>query len=412
MECTFSLKDPRPGKPALIIFYTRLPGGERYRKGIDKKVLPENWDTQHRRAKGIDRESRDLNSFLDHIQDAFDTLVRERTREKRFVTYYDLDDILSLFVQKKRRDTEMFDDMRAFISLMRSGEIMTPGKKKKRYDDSTLRIYELTVDMLEKFYADKKLVASWSTVTIETYHQFLNWCFEKNFSNNYIGVRIKHWKRLAGIAKAKKLHNNDVFESEEFYTLKEDTPDIYLTNEKIDKIFEQSVTKPGHEIAVAWFVLNCDLGLRISDLQRVTEKDFAGDTFKLINQKTEEYIELPISSRVRKIIQKWHGLPPRISEQKFNQYIKIVAKAAGLKDKFVYTITKGGKKQLFEYEEWQMISSHTCRRTFITRLLKMGIPVHRVKKLAGIKKDETLERYYKETPREIAHAVKGQAIFK
>ena len=159
-------------------------------------------------------------------------------------------------------------------------------------------------------------------------------------------------------------------------------------------------------------MLDCYLGLRASDLARVTITDFAGKFFQFVNQKTGAYVAIPIHPHVKAIIKKWKGLPPAISDDSLTDCIKIVAKMAGLKDKFIYKITKGGKLEVHELEEWQMVSPHTCRRSFITNLLKMGVPHAQVMKLAGIKRYETLMRYFKQTPEEAAEEVGKSKFFK
>jgi integrase len=413
-DCSFVLKDPKSTAPTPINFLMSCPDG-RVKRGTGAKLLPADWDFENQRAKGSTRVARQINQLIEAISGIIPGIKSECRRNNRVISAADVHAALDVLLQDSRSEKEaprdMFTDFRAIISGMRDGTILTPGKKKGKYAAETIKNYESrTLPKLEEFYKDKKEAPQWAGVDIELYELFITWCHEKDLSDNSIGVYIKCWKRAGKIALKKGWHGNGVFDDEDFMILKEETPDIYLDQEKINKIYSQKVPIDHYDIARDWFVLDCYLGLRISDLRRVTHKDFEGKHFQFINQKTGAHVAIPIHPHVKAIIKKWKGLPPPIAEQKLREYIKEVAHLAKLNDKFVYKITKGGKLQVFEFKEWEMVSPHTCRRSFITNLLRMGIPHAQVMKLAGIKRTETLMRYFKQSADEVASEV-GQHEF-
>jgi len=417
-DCSFLLKETKATSPTLINFHMTLRDGK-VKRSIGKKVLPTNWEFADQRASGTGKPAREINQLIDAITDMLPGLKSECRRSGRVISCTDVHAGLDVILQDKRPEKEkalvkdMFEDFKAIIAGMKDGSILTPGKNKKKYTSETIKSYNSrTLPKLEEFYKDKKLAPTWADVDLELYELFISWCHEKDLSNNSIGVYIKCWKRAGKIAFKKGWHSNVIFQDEEFMTLKEETPDIYLDESKIERIYKQKVSNKQYDLARDWFVLDCRLGLRVSDLQRVTMKDFEGKHFQFVNQKTGAHVAIPIHQNVKAIIKKHKGLPTAISDQKLNQYIKEVAQLAKLNDKFIYKITKGGKLQVFTYREWQMVSSHTCRRSFITNLLKMGIPHAQVMRLAGIKRYETLMRYFKQTPEEAAQEVGKHEFFK
>lgn len=421
-DCSFVLKDPKSTSPTPIYLLMTCPDG-RVKRSIGEKILPANWDTLSQRATGGGRVARQINQLIDAIITMIPGLKSECRRNGRVISCKDVHAALDVILQDKQRiekgkeqddpAKDMFTDFKAIITGMKDGSILTPGKHKKRYTAATIKNYEgRTLPKLEEFYKAKKLDPAWGEVDLELYELFISWCHEKDLSNNSIGVYVKCWKRAGKVAFKKKWHSNAIFQDEEFMILKEETPDIYLDDDKVERIYKQQLTLEYHGLARDWFVLDCRLGLRVSDLKRVTMKDFAGKHFQFVNQKTGAHVAIPIHPDVKAIIKKHKGLPPAISDQKLNLYIKEVAQLAKLKERFVYKITKGGKLQVFEYEEWQMVSSHTCRRCFITTLLKTGIPPAQVMSLAGIKRYETLMRYFKQTPDEVAGDVGKHEYYK
>lgn len=422
-NCSFFLKDPKTNIPTSIIFHITL--SKKFRRAIGYTILPAAWDFEEQRPKPTkDKILKEIDKVIQSIIDVIPIVKADCKRNNRVVSKDDISAALDVILQNTRPDkaeggvqTErhqnMFANIRTIIDGMKEGSILTPGKNKKRYADETIKSYESrALPKLEEFYKDKKEPAEWGGVDLELYELFVSWCHEKDLSNNSIGVFIKCWKRAGKIALKKGWHNNTIFADEEFMILKEETPDIYLDESKIDRLFYQKLPIEHYDIARDWFVLDCFLGLRISDLKRIGKKDFSGRHFQFVNQKTGAHVAIPIHRHVKAIIKKWKGLPPAITNQKFREYIKEVAQLAKLNDKFIYKITKGGVLKVFEYQEWEMVSPHTCRRSFITNLLKMGIPHAQVMRLAGIKRYETLMRYYKQTPEEAAHEVGKHKFFK
>lgn len=418
-DCSFFLKDPKSITPTWINFHMTCPD-DTVKRSIKEKILPAEWDFEAQRAIGNTKPSRAINQVIDSIVTMLPGIKSECRRNNRVISSADVNAAIDVILQDKRPEKEkakapgrdMFADFKAIIQGMKDGTILTPGKKKKKYADATIKNFDKSVKKIQMFYVDRKLPAVIQNVTISTYNDFITWCHADDQSNNSIGVFVKCWKRLGKITFDRDWHSNKVFEKEEFMILKEDTDDIYLDETKIERIYNQVVPADHYDIARDWFVLDCYLGLRVSDLGQISMKDFAGNTFQFVNHKTGAQVAIPIHRFVKAIIKKYKGLPPAMTDVNLNAHIKIVAKMAGIKDKFIYTITKGGELQTHEMQEWQMVSSHTCRRSFITNLLKLGIPHARVMKLAGIKRYETLMRYFKESAVDAAKEVGKHDYYK
>lgn len=427
MTPSFFLKSANSDKPTSVIFFLTIPGERKpLRRSTGKLIDPALWSVKEQRATGNTKESREVNKIIDNITDSLPGVISDCRRNNKVVSSSDISAMLDPILQKKRITTaktsipvsvlDMFAWFADIIQQMKDGKILTPGRKKKIYSAETIKHFASASNIVRKFFTEKKLPRSFDIVTMETYGEFIGWCHARNYADNTIGSLIKRWKGLATLARKKGAHSNMIFEDDEFVIIKEETPDIWLDDHKIDKLAAQECPAPHYEIARDWFILDCDLGLRISDLRRVAVKDFTGRVFRLVNQKTGAYVSIPISGRVRKIIKRYKGLPPPMTDVNLNKYIKVVAKMAGLKNKFVYVVTKGGITQKEEYQEWEWVSSHTCRRSFITRLLRIKkpepIPHTYIMKLAGIKRYETLMRYFKETAEDIAENMAGHAFFK
>ena len=84
--------------------------------------------------------------------------------------------------------------------------------------------------------------------------------------------------------------------------------------------------------------------------------------------KTNKQVDVPIHQDVKDILEKRSGFPKPISDQRFNDYIKLVCKGSGINEVIYGSKTKGerGLRRTGYFEKWELIKSHTCRRTFAT----------------------------------------------
>lgn len=71
--------------------------------------------------------------------------------------------------------------------------------------------------------------------------------------------------------------------------------------------------------------------------------------------------------KVKQILNKRNGeFPRRISDQKFNKYIKEVCKIAGLNEKLTGGKMLNKRKLVGEYHKWELVTSHICRRSYVS----------------------------------------------
>lgn len=120
-------------------------------------------------------------------------------------------------------------------------------------------------------------------------------------------------------------------------------------------------------------------------------------------QKTGGHVAIPLHPVFLKIWEKYDGqLPNNISNQKFNDYIKEVCQIAEINATVFKSITRGGRKETTSYEKWQIVSSHTARRSFATNLYLSGFPAISIMKITGHKTESAFLKYIKVTSEEHA----------
>jgi len=111
------------------------------------------------------------------------------------------------------------------------------------------------------------------------------------------------------------------------------------------------------------------------------------------------------------IMDKYSGVLPRVpSNQKCNQYLKEIMQIAEIDSQFQKTITKGGVTRTINYKKWEIVGTHTARRSFATNLYNAGVPSLTIMQITGHKTESAFLKYIKVTPKE--HALKLAKIWK
>lgn len=70
-------------------------------------------------------------------------------------------------------------------------------------------------------------------------------------------------------------------------------------------------------------------------------------------------------------------------------------KLAGFTSQVVVPVKRGTKTTEVVYEKWQMISSHTCRRSFYTKQFLKGVPSILIRKISRHKTEKAFLEYIK-----------------
>jgi len=201
---------------------------------------------------------------------------------------------------------------------------------------------------------------------------FLNWAAERDY---YTG--IKHRKFQA------PEKNIDV---------------VFLTIEEFQNLSSFTFENPKLDRVRDVYCFGCLTGLRFSDLMQLRRDHLKNGYIEKIIQKVKEPAKIPILPQAQKIIDKYPhpvNVLPRISNQKFNDYIKDCCELAGINQ--MTTITNFIGTNIVETikPKYELITAHTARKTFITLSFFLGMEVKIIKSITGHTQDKTFDKYLK-----------------
>lgn len=152
---------------------------------------------------------------------------------------------------------------------------------------------------------------------------------------------------------------------------------VFLSLNEITRIyyykFEHQDKRKSKERIRDLFVIGCFTALRYSDYSTLTNQNMINGFIVKRTKKTNVDVKVPAHDYVKEIFEKYGGdIPCRLSIQHFNKYLKLVMREIGLDDKITYSYTRGGKLQTVTKEKWELISSHTARRSAATNMYLTG----------------------------------------
>jgi integrase len=155
--------------------------------------------------------------------------------------------------------------------------------------------------------------------------------------------------------------------------------------------------------------VGCYTGLRYSDLSTLSPEhiDHINGNINLKQRKVHKAVVIPIIDYVPDILKKYNYNLPKISSYKFNERFKELGKKAELNQKIEIVRKKGNTRVKEVRSKWEMMSSHTCRRSFCTNMYLSGFPAEELMRISGHKSPAAFMRYIKVNNMQAANRLKS-----
>ena len=349
---TYVLKNPAAKVPTLIMLHDHW-SGRVMKMSTGQFIHPSDWSaTKHRpKSKGS------LTTLLDRLAD--------RVRELH-------------------------------IRLEADGQVVTPASLRAAYDRD-IRTSGKRETMVEwiKAHPDNMSASVLKHIGNPDWNDINPAWFDKlqvtmtGYSLNYIGGIISAVQRVMKQAGSEGVHRNNSYQ---YKKPSEQVDAVYLTEAELNAI--RKVELGPRQAAIRdRFLIGCFTGLRFSDNKALTADSIRGNMIYNKNIKTGTQVVVPIHPVVTEILSKYGGcLPPAISCQNTNKQIKLIAKAAGIK-------------------QWEKVCTHVSRRTFATQLALAGVPLTAIRKMTGHASEVNLNKYLRMSAEESALSIAGHEWF-
>jgi len=183
-------------------------------------------------------------------------------------------------------------------------------------------------------------------------------------------------------------------------------------------LWNQNLTKlPRHERARDLFLIGAYTGLRVSDYNRLKRhnlKTVKGvEMIEIKAQKTGKIVAIPLHPIVKAILSKNDGEPPeRLPDQHINYLIKEVAESAGIDQVEYVPKTIGGREVTQKKYKFELIKTHTARRSFCSNAFLAGMNPIEIMRISGHSTESAFMKYIKLSTQDVAIKMSEHPFFK
>ena len=265
------------------------------------------------------------------------------------------------------------------------------------------------------FEKKNKKVLTFKNVDIDFYNSFVKFLTNLGLSQNTIGTRIKILKTIIRNADERNIDVSKDYLKKSFSKPHEETEKVYLNEKELNAIYRLNDLPKYLDSVRDTFLIGCYTGLRYSDLSRLTKDNITTDNtiqIKVEKSKVGQIIDIPIHPHVRQIFEKYdYNLPAKISNQKYNDYIKLVVKHAEIEEHITREQRIKGMMVTITTPKHDLITSHTARRSFATNAFLADVPVLAIMKITGHKTESSFMKYIKMSSKDNAMKLQSHKFF-
>lgn len=400
----FFLRDPKAiRKTSIMLSFTY--SGNRIRLSTGEQIFPAHWNNRAERVRDVidEPDSLEINNRLvslesliteihkNFIRDGIIPSSKELTQEienQRFrpTNQNKNEGFWELFDEFVEYKAKSFPDIRDYDKSLRKHLLICEKQWKKTLTFASLKLkHNGFIEMLEDYLTkdatnskgEKGLTVNTIGKQFKNLKVFLNWCFQ----NEYV---VK-------------------FDTSHIISKQEEVDNIYLKQEEIDSIYNLKDLNEDEKLIRDLFIIGAEAGLRFCDFTRLKPRyiDDVEEKLTLNPPKSESNkkarVKIPISTKFREILNQRNGIPPIYNSDSasFNKKIRKLAEKAGITSQVVIYRKIGGKLIENVYPKYELVSSHTCRRTFCTLKFLDGMPAQGIMKFTGHKTERSFLRYLK-----------------
>lgn len=246
---------------------------------------------------------------------------------------------------------------KTFTEFIHEYELEMKGKK----SDATVEVYQDIREDLENYdpyLYFSKISVSW----LNLFEQHLRL---KGLHHNTVHKKMKNIKGFLKQAKIRGLIKEDRYLAYKVPVYEQGIPE-YLSEQEMDAFKEvcDAIKRPMMKMSGYYFLLSCYAGYRISDFKKFSyTKMVSAGKIILKAKKNKSLVSIPIHTRLSEILTYCRDNPFDISEQNMRDYVKDIAKMAGVERK---------------------IKVHTARHSFAMMLMDNGFDLEEVAELLGV----------------------------
>ncbi len=423
LKPTYGFKSRKNENEPSLLYLMFTLGGKQYKISLGVKVAPMYWVKETNRVEISNqqkqlqqREYKRTNKFLDALEEEINIMLDadvladyESKLTPESVDKYGIVATIKGKIDKIRGIEKAEEEVKNITPLQFFQRVIEDMPKKvvkrtgKLIDNKTIEHHNIVLKRFIAYCKDKFLGEGYFGMFNNRFEeQMESWMLsEKGYAPNSVCATFSVMKVWLNKAEEEGLITDKSFHS--WKSKGYDVQHIYLTEEELKKIYALDFTEQKRlhpnlatEATRDLFILASQIGLRYGDLSKLNSSnwDIENRKVEVHTTKTSETVVVPLSPIAIELYKKYEGKFPKPQDKgKFNRQLEKCGEMAGLTQPVFVKSNTGGKIQIIEKKKFELISSHTARRSFATNLYKRCKNARMVMAFTGHKTEENFRKY-------------------
>jgi integrase len=382
----FNLKAPKAKKETLIFLIFRYRG-KRLLYSTGLCIQPKEWNAQSQRPQAMERRP-DLWAIQRQLDDlaAWCTSIYIESEYGRISTQ----EFKERLDQHSGRGKEQGVSRISFFEFV-DQEIADMAEQGMR--ESSLAPYKVHAGVL-KFFAEEQGAFTFEEVDWNLRLKLIDWLAKREVKISYGNKTLGILRQFMERARRKQLHKNTQYQGSGWLVAKKKATGqkVILTPEELQHLADMELGGYLKKVRDL-FLIGAGTGQRFSDYSRYQPHHFyktikGTPILSLIAQKTDIPAKVPLNifPWLIPLLEEYEYTSPKLSMQKLNDGLKTLGKKAGLDESVLVVEQRMGRKPkvIKQYQpKHELLTTHTCRRSFATNLYRMGYSLAQIMPMTG-----------------------------
>lgn len=382
---------------SLVYRYKYKGVGQRLKYNVGAVVDRKQWDNKAQRAKPNRKypEYFDLNKRLNNLENIVIEIYKENDGN---IQVEDFKNEIAYRIGDKARPEDDKSQIPTFCIFL--DQFITDQRKSAK--PNTFKKYQTAANHLKDFSQESGIELGYDSINWQFRQKFIDWLFSapRKHSTNSVAKTIAMVRSFLKESYRAGYHTNEIFKDSGFAVREVKTKNkVRLSLEELDALLDLDLSGNERlERVRDLFIVGAFSGLRFSDWHKITKDQVITtpeglEMIQVMAEKTRKYTPIPLLPELKNVLEKYDYKLPKISSQRFNDYIKEVAKLALGNASFMRIYSEGGQLKDETVEKWQAISSHAARRSFVSNFLQLEISPTLIRAITGHSSEKQLLAY-------------------
>lgn len=406
IQANFNLRSPKSTSPTIVYFVVRI-GGKQIKFSTGLKVYPSQWNKRKQMASigptltPIDNKNNNLlntqilsyraglERFKMHISESWSDIDHPEQLLRQFI-------IGEKIRVNERQRMNIIVQMKKVITDLKNIKPSTRDTYLIELSSSSESSFSA---FLKHMHRTKLDFSEINHTLLKRYESFLFGIIKKSgepIMNRTVRNKINKFMAILNHCVNQGLINPSQLDSYKKPRREMAELGIFLTEEEVERIYHMSLPDRLH-LARDILVFLCYTGQRFSDLEAMNENGILihtefGDSIRYVSTKENNEVIAPLLGYAKEIFQKYRCVPTG-NFISILSAIKEVGRLAGLNRRVLRKEVRGGQVIVKQKKAYELIGTHTGRRTFINNMLLKKYPSYLIMKVTGHRSESAFKRY-------------------